>query len=197
MIECLQSNIDNKQDDELASRVLIIRRALVLLLEIHRAVKEDTLAASELIQDLSKRKTVDGLLDLISLEGIYPSLSPGVGIPIERRVRSVLRNGVVTRPSPPGDGPQLRGQSLLAEVCLALDEILEYGIGLASLIQERTLVDLIAGFGELAYSHSVESISSRNIYPSRLKRSLDRYVFLQSKILLSVTFLRAIVIVIT
>lgn len=188
MIECLQANTVTKRDDELASRFLIIQRAIVLLLEIHRAIKEHTLAASDLAKDLSKRKTVDGLLDLISLEGIYPSLSPGVGIPIERRVKSVLRNGVVTRPSPSGDGPQIQGQSLLAEICLSLDKILEDGVGLASFVQERTLVDLIAGLGELAYSHSVESVSSRSIYSRRLKELLNRYVFMQSKALLPLIF---------
>ena len=155
---------------------------MVLLSGIHRAIKEDTSAASNLTEDLSKRKTIDGLLDLISLEGIYPCLSPGVGIPIERRVTSVLRNGIVTRPSSSGDGPQIHAQSSLAESCLALDEILKDGVGLASRAQERILVDLIAGFGELAYSHYIESASSRNIYSSRLKDLLDRYVFLQNRV---------------
>lgn len=183
MIESLQANTGIKGDDELASRVLIIQRALVLLLDTHRAVKEDALAASELTKDLSKRKTVDGLLDLISLEGIYPSLSPGVGIPIERRVKSVLRNGIVTRPSTSGYGPQIQSQSLLAEICQALDEILKDGVGLAFLAQQRILVDLIAGFGELGHSDSIESMSSRNTFSCRLRELLDRYVFLQSKML--------------
>lgn len=194
MIEFLQANIDTKQDDEFASRVLVIQRALVLLSEIHRAIKEDTSAASNLTKDLSKRRIVDGLLDLISLEGIYPCLAPGVGIPIERRVTSVLRNGVVTRPSPSGDRPQAEGQSLLAETCLALNEILDDGAGIASLIQERTLVDLIAAFGELAYSPSVESKPSRNIYACRLHDLLDRYVILQSKSSLPL-ILRVIVVI--
>lgn len=187
MIECLRSNTDTNQDDELGARVLIIRRALVLLSGIHQALDEVTLSVSALLQDLSKRKTVDGLLDLISLEGIYPSLSPGVGIPIERRVRSVLKNGVITRPSPSGDGPQRQGQSLLVEICLALDNILEDGNGLASIIQERTLVDLIAGFGELAFSPLAENKSSKNTHSCRLKTSVDRYVFLRIEILLPVT----------
>lgn len=180
MLECLQANTDTLQDDEIAWRVVIIQRALVLLAEIHRAIKDDTSVASDLTTDLSKRKTVDGLLDLISLEGIYPCLSPGVGIPIERRVTSVLRNGVVTRASSSDDGPQFQGQSLLAETCLALDEILKDGGSLASQAQERILVDLVAGYGELAYSHSVESASSRNIYSCQLKGILDRYVFSQN-----------------
>ena len=138
------------------------------------------MAAREPIQDLSKHRIVDGLLDLISLEGIYPFLSPGVGIPIERRVRSVLRNGVVTRPSNLDEGSHSQKQSLLADICLTLDEILEDGNGLASLVQERTLVDLIAGFGELAYSPLDESGFSRNTYACRLKGLLDRYVFLRN-----------------
>lgn len=160
----------------------------MLLAEIHRATKNDDSAASNLANDLSKCKTVDGLLDLISLEGIYPCLSAGIGIPIERRVASVLRNGVVTRSSSSGDGPQSQGQSLLAKTCLALDEILKDVIGLASHIQERTLVDLIAGYGQLAYSPSAESSSSRNIYSNTLNRLLDRYVFSRNKFVLPVIF---------
>ena len=128
-----------------------------------------------------------GLLDLISLEGIYPSLSPGVGIPIERRVKSVLQNGVITRPSPSSDGPERQGQSLLVEICLALDNILEDGDGLASIIQERTLVDLIAGFGELAFSPLIENKSSKNTHSCMLKTSVDRYVFSRIEMLLPVT----------
>ena len=188
MIECLQASIDTKEEDELAPRVIIIQRALVLLAEIHRATKNEASAASDLTKDLSKCQTVDGLLDLISLEGIYPCLSAGVGIPIERRVTSVLRNGVVTRASSSGDGPHVQGQGLLAKTCLALDEILKDGVGLASHIQERTLVDLIAGYGELAYSHSVESTSSDSIYSYELRALLDRYVFLQNNIFLPVIF---------
>ncbi len=180
MIECLHSKLDTdhtNRDDEHALRVSIIRRALELLLRIHRALKEETLEASGLIQDLSKRKTVDGLLDLISLEGIYPCLSPGVGIPIERRVKSVLQNGVVTKISPSGEGRlQSEVQNLLVEICLALDEILEDGNGLAHNVQERTFVDLIAGFGELAYYPLLEDKSSKSPYSPRLNRLLDRYV---------------------
>lgn len=188
IIQCLQPSVDGDRNDGLDLRILVIRRALDLLLRIDRALKEDRLVASELVQDLSRRKTVDGLLDLVSLEGIYPSLSPGVGIPIERRVRSVLRNGVVTRPSPSSDDSQLQDQSLLIEICLAFDEILSDGSGIGPTIQQRLLVDVIAGFGELVYSPSVEDKLSNSYLSCKLQTLLDRYVVLRDPRLLPFIF---------
>lgn len=190
IIACLETNIETHQADEFASRVLVIRQALVLLSGIHRALKQNADTVAELIQDLSRRRIVDGLLDLISLEGIYPCLSSAVGVPIERRVRSVFRNGVITRPSSSGNGSHSQSKNLLVEICVALDKISEDGNGLAGTLQERALVDLIAGFGELAYSPLVDKIPSRNIYACKFKSLLDRYVSQQNNVFFTFSHLR-------
>lgn len=125
-------------------------------------------------QNLSDQKIVNALLDLISLEGIYPSLSPGVGVPTERRVKSVLQVGRVTRPSLTDDN---RDEDLLGEVCNRLRLVAEgESSWLITSLQERILVDLIAGLGELAYNNSVKDEISRILYDRRLRSLLDRYV---------------------
>ncbi|KAH0562523.1 hypothetical protein GP486_002783 [Trichoglossum hirsutum] len=97
-----------------------------------------------------------GLFDLVSLEGIYPLLSPGVGIPLERRVKSVLPVGVIARQAPSSSTKDWSA-SLLQEVVDCLQGIcLNRRIGLGPICQERVLVDLISACGELAFGPNVE-----------------------------------------
>lgn len=119
---------------------------------------------------------MDGLLDLLSLEGIYPSLSPGMGVPIERRVKSVLRGGLVTRPSPV-EGAGHQDVVLLGEICDALCVIMkDEGMGLSSSLQERNLVDLIAGMGELAYAPLRKGENASKRHEIAFQALLDKYV---------------------
>lgn len=129
------------------------------------------------LQDSKNRKIVDGLLDLISLEGIYPSLSPGVGIPIERRVRTVLQGGVITRTLSEEGDEEPRNKLLLTKIVDSLGTIPESNeVGLRLALQERTLVDLIAGLSELAYSPLYQDGHSSADHAAALKRLLDGYV---------------------
>lgn len=146
---------------------------------IHNGLSQSVKSSGSpnLLQSPSQQKTIDGLLDLISLEGIYPFLSPGVGVPIERRVRSVLKAGLVSKPSPADDGAAHKDKSLLAEICDGLYGITKgEGRGLVSSLQERTLVDLIAGLGELAYSPLLPDQDSGKQHDRILRSLLDRYV---------------------
>lgn len=135
-------------------RHLIIEKALRLLLDIHEELSKNgtSFGALDKLHNTHHQKIVDGLLDLISLEGIYPLLSPGVGIPIERRVKSVLQGGLVTRASPATDAVSRQdGIAVLSQICRQLYRILSSnGAGLGPSVRERTLVDVIAGWGELA-----------------------------------------------
>ena len=99
---------------------------------------------------------------------------PGVGIPIERRVRSVLRGGLETRTAAPGEKVGDHDQDLLIEVVDRLGEVAQsVGKGLYSVLQERTLVDLIAALGQLAYA---SSNCDNELYKSALKSLMDEYV---------------------
>ncbi|MCJ1438520.1 hypothetical protein MMC27_007910 [Xylographa pallens] len=138
-------------------RDVIIRKALALLLNIHRQLEasRDSTLRNEVLFNSGSSRTVDALLDLISLEGIYPDLLPGVGVPIQRRVKSVLRNGTISRAAQTeGQGDQDR--HLLLYIVTALDKLAtSNGKGLYSAFIERTLVDLIAARVQLAYSPNV------------------------------------------
>ncbi|KAH0541997.1 hypothetical protein FGG08_003546 [Glutinoglossum americanum] len=162
-------------------RIAVIRRALSLLLGIHRslALEQDGLPGDEnletpaLLYELKVRRTIYGLFDLISLEGIYPLLSPGVGIPLERRVKSVLPAGVITRKAPPS---RIGDQSLdlLQEVVESLQGVYSNRrIGLGPICQERTLVDLISATGELAFGDKVEDESVKVKYTDLFKILVD------------------------
>ena len=97
---------------------------------------------------------MDGLLDLVSLEGIYPNLLPGVGIPIERRVQSVLQGGTSTRAL--GSDDSQIDEVLLGDIVSQLSSIaMASNKGLCSVIQKRTLVDLIAAQTQLAFAPAV------------------------------------------
>ncbi|MCJ1395546.1 hypothetical protein MMC18_008432 [Xylographa bjoerkii] len=162
----LQEGFRNQQD-------VIIRKALALLLTVHHQLKvsEDAALRNEILYNSGNRRIVDALLDLISLEGIYPNLLPGVGVPIQRRVKSVLRNGTVSRVAEAED--QLdQDLGLLLYIVTELEKIAaSSGKGLYSAFIERTLVDLIAARGQLAYEPNInQSIQS---YATAFKALLD------------------------
>lgn len=159
---------------------MIIEKTLCLLLDIHEELSKNGISCGALdkLHNTYHQKIIDGLLDLISLEGIYPLLSPGVGIPIQRRVKSVLQGGLVTRPSPAADVVSRQdGRALLSQICRQLYMILSSnGTGLGPSVQERTLVDVIAGWGELACAPHLQDEYAKD--DGRMLRSLlDGFVF--------------------
>lgn len=181
VIQCLgQDDITASGDEESALRHLIVEKSLRLLLDIHEVLSqnETTFGATDKLHNIDHQKIVYGLLDLISLEGIYPLLSPGVGIPIERRVKSVLQGGLVTRSCPAVDAlSRQAGRALLSQICRQLYRILNSnGTGLGPSVQERTLVDIIAGWGELAWAPSFQDEHAKD-NGRMLQSLLDGFVF--------------------
>ena len=93
------------------------------------------------------------------LEGIYPSLTRGVGIPIERRTRSAALPGLVT-----GRGKkrveEVRDRKDVKLLGLVVGRLLELlrgedsmtGGDLLRRAGDRVLVDVIAGCAELAFN---------------------------------------------
>lgn len=90
------------------------------------------------------------LLDLIVLEGVYPSLSKGVGVSIERRTRS---RALPVRKARAGNEKDVE---LLRVVVSRLSAVLSdrRGGGAVSvqMIEDRCLVDVVAGCAELAFN---------------------------------------------
>lgn len=157
-------------------RSAVVRRALQLLSELHQNLSNDpnNRTRQEVLFTSHNRRLVDGLLDLISLEGIYPNLLPGVGVPIERRLKSVLQGGTVTQ-LPQSAEPSHKDDYLLLEISTQLSKIaMSSGEGLCGALQERILVDLIAAKVQLTFSSRDDaSISKHDL---TLKVLLDRYV---------------------
>mgnify|MGYP001626705191 CR=1 FL=1 len=127
----------------------MLRTALDHLLHIHEAdiiqQKEAPPANAEGEYDEDSRQTLYGLLDLVAIRGILPSLSPGVAA--KRRPRSTIPNLSDATPSSNKDS------ELLCEIVDGMSKMLENpGAGLASLIRERVLIDVAAGAGELEFA---------------------------------------------
>lgn len=169
IIERLALSHGLKKEEDFSTRSIVIRKALDLLSKIHLSLEASTEVSSVALENLSDRRTLDALLDLVSLEGIYPFLSPGVGIPIERRVKSVIQAGFVTRSST----AQYQDNELLPSICVSLYEI-AVSQSLSSSIRDRSLVDLIAGLGELGYSPLTQHEVAAEIWTRKLNTLLDR-----------------------
>ncbi|KAF2189557.1 hypothetical protein K469DRAFT_658488 [Zopfia rhizophila CBS 207.26] len=118
----------------------LIERALFHLQAINEA---DQAKDPDSPYDGSLFGVVYALIDLITLQGILPSLSPGVAF--AQRPRSVL----IPLASVPGH----RDELLLSKVIQNLLAISEQnGTGVQPLLTQRLLPDLISGLAELAFS---------------------------------------------
>lgn len=102
--------------------------------------------ASELTAP-AERIAIYGLLDLLALEAIYPELSAGVGIPIERRVKPVLLQRRLQKHG--GNKEQL------SLVIHTLAEVRKKGNRLSEVLSRRCFVDILAGTGELSFSPEI------------------------------------------
>lgn len=125
----------------------VVTHALWLLKSIHAAAVSAPPQTADKLVNATDSRTITYLLDLIVLEGIYPSLSPGVGIPIERRAMRFAT------PNKQKFG-QTKNVELLGKVVEGLISVMEQGgveRGVGEAAKERCLVDVLAGCGELAF----------------------------------------------
>ncbi|OCK86470.1 hypothetical protein K432DRAFT_1957 [Lepidopterella palustris CBS 459.81] len=120
----------------------VVKRALALLNNIHQA---DQARLTESPYDGTLVGMVYGLIDLLVLQGILPSLSSGVAF--AQRPRSVLIPAASKLTTP--------DEALLVEVITnLLSVIATRGAGIEPLITQRALPDVISGVAELAFSPS-------------------------------------------
>ncbi|KAL8731155.1 MAG: hypothetical protein Q9166_003562 [cf. Caloplaca sp. 2 TL-2023] len=161
---------DNGQYTE--RRQQVIKKALDLLQILHDACSTSSKGLNQSFTNQRDQKVIDALLDLVVLEGIYPSVSPGVGVSMQLRVKSALRDEFVTRPLQQDQGGQPQDQELLASIMHCLSPALLSRKGLASSIAARIWVDLIAAVGELAFSPSFAA-ESRQKYRAIFDDLLD------------------------
>ncbi|KAJ5993549.1 hypothetical protein N7451_009273 [Penicillium sp. IBT 35674x] len=166
LLENLSQNEDSSfSGDEI--RATVIDKALQILSRIHIAFITPDLEQSQhlategedvALEDAKRRRMLHALLDLISLEGIYPSLSSGVGIPLQQRVISVLPAGVIAKQAqiPPSSTPH--NVSLLRHVMdVLLTILMDTRSSIQPVIRGRILSDIISGTADLAFNPKCSS----------------------------------------
>jgi len=129
--------------------------SLVQNIHAHLLTKYKSSPSPEDIFSPKDRRIIIALLDLLALEGIYPYLTPGVGVPLERRAKAVIAPSSKTSSGGIRSIQKLRDISVLTDVILALSSLFQNGRGeVVELLKDRCLVDLVAGCGELAFNPS-------------------------------------------
>lgn len=140
-----------------AFRIQCIKQAGSSLRTLHDAVKFEQVAQNQTgSYDSSLLLGLYKVLDLIVLEGIYPSVQPGTGRVSERRAKSLF----YTKHDPAY--VPLQGSNQLS---LVLNEILgpileDIDMGLEPLIRHRILSDIITGYANLSHQNGRAAIAS-------------------------------------
>jgi hypothetical protein len=155
----------------------IERRRYVILDACDRlATLHDALKAQESANDIQYQvvdpsviRIAQELLDMIVIEGLYPSLSPNVGLLRDRMKRSHLYNHVTA---------SLPDLDILSNVFsqLLYNIAIEEGAGLSRMIRERHAIDILAANIDLAYSPS-RNISQNSPFEDKLDKLLEQYVY--------------------
>ncbi|KAI5798955.1 hypothetical protein EDC01DRAFT_649849 [Geopyxis carbonaria] len=188
----LSKNLTPSTEEKVA-RPILLRYTLDLVIRLHHELAERDAEANGMpLESPGERRTIFALLDLLILEGIYPALSPGVDIPIERRARSFI---VPSRNKPVSDRIQEvaeddvvknifksivegllnvlhKGEYSLEEQSIYKKEPWRRYKGLESMVRERCLVDLIAGCGQLAFDPEAE-IDNREHWKAKFTELTD------------------------
>lgn len=181
LIQRLSSSLPSPppSTDTKALTSTVITYALSLLRSIHAAATASAATASaspqtaERLVNASDPRTITCLLDLLVLEGIYPSLSTGVGIPIERRARNFVLPATRKKVQEVGENKNVE---LLGKVVDGLIRVMEgegAEIGVGGTVKERCLVDVLAGCGELAFVESGETVDG---WKERWEMLVNRFV---------------------
>ncbi|KAL8850346.1 MAG: hypothetical protein Q9221_004666 [Calogaya cf. arnoldii] len=175
IIDILSSEQSAALPDELYPyrRKTVIKKALDLFSGLHNACCQSPQSSDQHFASQRNQKVTDALLDLVVIEGIYPCLSIGVGIPIERRITAVIKKDLVSRPLNQHQDGQSHDKELITAIIDCLYPILSSRKGLASNIESRMLADLIAAVGQAAFS-SEYAVETRQKYLAMFDCLLDR-----------------------
>lgn len=184
-MEILGGNLSSAASDDGTTRNLVIGKALDILSHIHIAfIKpadgvQTSCGEDVALEDARRRRILHALLDLISLEGIYPSLSSGVGIPLQRRVISVLPAGVIAKQAPSSSNSQPSDELLLDQILTALSDIVFDGRpSIQPVIRGRILSDLISGAADLAFNSKNLSPGRKRFHGDAFSKIIEEYAFI-------------------
>ncbi|KAL1857777.1 hypothetical protein Plec18170_003001 [Paecilomyces lecythidis] len=170
--------------EEENQRKAVINEALSLLAQIHTAfaasIGDDEPGTSGetedvALEDAKRRRILHALLDLISLEGVYPSLSGGVGVPLEKRVISVLPAGVIARQSEVPEDSKPRDETLLSQILKVLGDLLrDERPSIQPIIRGRILSDIISGSADLAYNARTLSLQEKKQFRALFENIIEQ-----------------------
>lgn len=152
-------NIHN--GDELGP-VIAYAISLVQNIHAHLLTKYKSFPSPEDIFSPKDRRIIIALLDLLVLEGIYPCLTPGVGVPLERRAKVIIHPPPKTLSGGIRNRDRLQDINVLTDVILALSGLQDGRGEAAELLKDRYLVDLVAGYGELAFNPAQDNGLTRD-----------------------------------
>ncbi|OAX85067.1 hypothetical protein ACJ72_00568 [Emergomyces africanus] len=186
LVQILARGLSVQDQGDGSARLHVIQRALDLLVAIQSAFVDLNLdvgidqsfknepSEDLVLEDAKRRRVIHGLLDLLSLEGVYPSLSEGVGIPLQQRVISVLPTGVVvTRPTATSsDGPH--DEALLRVIVDSLSPIIcDDRSGIQPIIMGRISADILCATAELGFHSQDLSEEKINTYRKLFHTIID------------------------
>ncbi|KAL5364906.1 hypothetical protein BJX96DRAFT_179370 [Aspergillus floccosus] len=183
LIDILGKCLSVSAEDENDKRRLIIERAVEILYRIHLSfvtpvdnelshVTEETEDAA--LEDAKRRRLLHALLDLISLEGIYPSQSSGVGIPLQQRVISVLPAGIIAQQQQAAAQENPRDEALLEYILHRISEILlDPRSSIQPVIRGRILSDVVSGTTDLAFNSRTLSSDRKEWYRDVLAKVIE------------------------
>lgn len=187
LISILNQNLREPSSEDATARASVIAKALELLSQIHVAFVSPVSDADQTprnsedqedpkLEDAKRRRILHALLDLVSLEGIYPSLSSGVGIPLQKRVISVLPAGVIAQQDIPAhDKPE--DASVLRHILTTLSDIIfDARPSIQPVISGRILSDIISASSDLGYNPNISPGNEQSQYRQILARIIEEYV---------------------
>ena len=177
---------DESKDHELCwsrSQCSLVQKAIKFISNLHKATLQEyetnKFREPKSIYEGRFTLIVLGLLDFISYEGIIPFLSEGVGLPEEQRPKPVLK-AISQRKEEKGE------EGILGYVVNALFGILDdEDEGIAPIIRERSLADLLAGLCEL--SIGPRAMKNAEGVASKVDRLLNEYALILHFILLLIS----------
>lgn len=175
-MEILSRSLDPLPVSDETARTAVVGKALDLLSAIHSAFvtpvnyqeilqQPEVKVENPALEDAKRRQMIHALLDLISLEGIYPSLSSGVGIPLQQRVISVLPAGVIAKQTTVPASSIPHNEALLSRIMkLLLSITLDDKDSIQPIIRGRILSDIISGAADLAFNPNVIGSEAKVYY---------------------------------
>ncbi|KAL4882603.1 hypothetical protein BJY04DRAFT_37460 [Aspergillus karnatakaensis] len=180
----LLSQESSEPSEGISGRAAVIGKALDLLSQIHVAFVNPVIVAPQRslcgenqkdpnLEDAKRRRILHALLDLVSLEGIYPSLSSGVGIPLQQRVITVLPAGVIAQQATPMS-KQPQNEALLRCILVGVSDIIfDTRPSIQPVITGRILSDIISASSDLGYNPNILTHDGQSRYRQILTKVIE------------------------